>query len=158
MIISWEGNENFTIKTKSKTVKIGKDISLGELKINTPGEYESGGVQIGVIDGMIEILSERMTIAWMKKAKILSDQELEKINGVNVLILGVGGGDFSETKTALEVLRQIEPSVVIPMYKENLEGFLKEEGVKTEPVDQYKFTYTDLPADERKVVVLNPSA
>ncbi len=157
MIISWDGKENFTLKTKNKTVKIGQEIMLGELKITTPGEYESGGVQVEVIDGVTEVLSERMTVAWMKKGKIFSDEELEKLDGINVLLIGVGGGEFTETKTALEVISQIEPAVVIPMYTEDLESFLKAEGQTHESMDQYKVTYTDLPAEERKVVVLNPS-
>ena len=158
MIVSWNGKENFTIKSKNKTVKIGSEISLGELKIATPGEYESGGVQVEVIDGVTEILSERITIAWIKKGKILSDDELERLNGVNVLLVGVGGGEFTETKVALEMISQIEPSVVIPMYIENLDSFLKAEGQTYEAMDQYKFSYIDLPAEQRKIVVLNPSA
>lgn len=157
MIISWLGKENFSLKTRGKTVKIGSEISLGDLKIATPGEYESGGIQIEVIDGIIEILSEKMTIGWIKKAKVLSDQELERLNGIDVLLIGVGGGEFSETKTAIEVINQIEPAMVIPMYEKDLESFVKEEGVTTQSQDQLKFTQNDLPPEERKVIVLNPS-
>lgn len=154
MIITYQGKENFIIKTKSKTVKIGQTISLGELKITTPGEYESGGVQVEVIDGIIEVLSEKMTVAWIKKGRVLKDEELEKLNGINVLLIGTGGGDFTETKTAIDVINQIDPSVVIPM-GETIESFLKEEGISGEGKNQLKFTITDLPAEERKVVVLN---
>jgi len=164
MIISYQGEENYSIKSKSKTVKIGQEISLGELKINTPGEYESGGIQVELRDGIIEVLSEKMTIAWMKKAKTLSESELEKLNGINVLLIGVGGGDFTETKVAMEVINQIDPSIVIPMYHENpandgasLESFTKEEGVKVEGIDQFKFTFIDLPSEERKIIILNPA-
>lgn len=159
MLITYQGKENFTIKTKNKVVKIGEQISLGEIKILNPGEYESGGVQLEVVDGIIEVLSEKMTIAWIKKAKVLSDEELEKLNGINVLLIGVGGsspaGEFTETKTAIEVINQIEPQIVIPMYDENLESFTKEEGVSDGAQDQFKFTQNDLPTEERKVIVLN---
>lgn len=157
MIINWQGQGNFTIKTKSKTVKIGSEISLGELKISSPGEYESGGVQLEIVDGTIEILSEKMTIAWLKKAKILTDNELERLNGIDVLLIGVGGGEFTETKLAMEVINQIDPKVVIPMYEKDLESFTKEEGIQTAGEDQFKFTLNDLPAEERKVVILNAS-
>lgn len=158
MTINWQGKENFTIKTKNKLVKIGSEIALGELKISNPGEYESGGVQMEVIDGMIEIFSERMMVAWFKKAKVLTDTELEKLNGIDILLIGIGGGAFTETKQALEVINQIDPKVVIPMYEKDLDSFLKEEGIKTEGIDQFKFTPNDLPSEERKVVILNPSA
>lgn len=157
MIILWQGKENFLIKTRNKNLKIGEDISLGELKINTPGEYEAGGVQLEVIDGTIEIFSEKMVIAWMKKAKVLSDSELEKLSGIDILLIGVGGGGFTETKQALEVIGQIDPKIVIPMYEKDLESFVKEEGVKAEGQDQFKFTLADLPQEERKVIILNPS-
>ena len=155
MIIVYHGQENFTIKTKGKTVKIGEQIVLGDLKITTPGEYESGGVQVEIIDGIIEVLSERMTVCWMGKAKILSDEELEKINGINILLIGVGGGQFTETKTAIEVINQIEPAIVIPMYSENLDSFLKEEGISPAGQDQFKALISDLSQEERKVVILN---
>ena len=93
----------------------------------------------------------------MKKARTLSDQELEKLNGIDVLLIGVGGGVFTETKTAIEVISQIDPKIVIPMYEENLESFTKEEGINVEGQEQYKFTETDLPQEERKVVILNAS-
>lgn len=155
MIIVYHGRENFTIKTKGKTVRIGEQIVLGDLKITTPGEYEAGGVQVEIIDGIIEVLSERITVCWMKKAKILSDQELERINGINILLIGVGGGEFTETKTAIEVINQIEPAIVIPMYSQNLDSFLKEEGISPTSQDQLKVTFSDLSSEERKVVILN---
>ena len=157
MIITWEGSENFIIKTKNKVVKIGKKILLGDLEINTSGEYESGGVQIETVDGIIEVFSEKMTIAWIKKAKILSDTELEKLSGVDILLIGVGDKEFTETKTAIEVINQIDPKLVIPMYSDDLESFKKAEGVNSEPVDQFKFTINDLPVEERKVVLLTPT-
>lgn len=155
MIINYHGKENFTVKTRGKTLKIGENVSLGDMSIQTAGEYESGGVQLEIIDGIIEILSEKMSVAWMKKAKLLKDEELEKVNGIDILLIGVGGGDFTETKTAIEVINQIEPAVVIPMYSQNLESFTKEEGISISGEDQLKINYNELPQEERKVIVLN---
>jgi len=154
MIISWQGKENFIIKTKNKAIKIGNEIFLGELQITSPGEYESGGVQVEVFDSFVEVCSEKMTIAWAKKAVVLNDQDLERLDGVNVLLIGVGGGEFTETKTALEVIRQIDPQVVIPMYSQNLDEFLKEQEAAPAAIDQYKFSLDDLPTEEIKIVVL----
>jgi len=158
VIISWQGKENFLIRTKNnavKLIKIGKEISLGDLKIVTPGEYESGSVQVEVFDSFVEICSEKITVAWTKKAKVLSNQDLERLDGINVLLIGVGGGEFTETKTALEVIRQIDPQVVIPMYSQNLDEFLKEQEATPGAIDQFKFNLADLPTEEIKIVVLN---
>ncbi len=156
MIINYHGQENFTIKTKNQTIKIGERIALGNLEITTPGEYETGGVQVDVIDGIIEVLTEKMTICWMKKAKALSDEELERMGSINVLLVGVGGGDFTETKNAIDVINQIDPQIVIPMYNQNLESFLKEESV-SETLSLLKLNPGDLVEGERKVFVLNAS-
>ena len=157
MIIKWEGGQDFAIKTKTLSLKIGEKISLGEMIINSPGEYEVGGVQIEVIDGIIEVFAEGMSIAHIKKGKVMSDTALEEISGIDILLIGVGGGEFTETKTALEVISQIEPAIVVPMHKGNLEEFAKEESVATSGKDELKISRGELPVDERQVVVLNPS-
>lgn len=154
MIIQWRGEQNFTIKTKSLTCKIGDKITLGELEITDPGEYEVGGVQLEIIDGIIELYAEGITVGHIRKAKVMTDDELESLNGINILLIGVGGKDFAETKTALEVVGQIDPAVVIPM-GENLEEFIKEEQVKSDPKDEFKISKAELPQDSRQVVVLN---
>jgi hypothetical protein len=153
--IKWEGGQDFIIKTKQMTANIGEKILLGELTISKPGEYEVGGVQIEVIDGIIQVYAEGMSIAHMRKGKVLSDTELENLNGIDILLMGVGGGEFTETKTALTVISQIEPAIVIPMHKGNIEEFAKEEGLSTEGIDELKLSRGDLPTDENKVVVLN---
>ena len=155
MIITWLGGQNFSVKTKNLTVKLGDKIALGELTIENPGEYEVAGVQLEVIDGVVQLYAESMNIGHIKKGKLMSDDELSKMSGIDVLLIGVGGDEFTETKTALEVVGQIDPSVVIPMYEKSLEGFVKEEGAKAAQ-DEFKITRPELPQDEREMVVLNP--
>jgi hypothetical protein len=155
MTIYWDGAENFSIKTKAGITKIGQKIKIGELDIDGPGEYEVGGTQVEVIDGIIEVFAEGMTVGHIKKGKTLSDQDLEKLNGIDILIIGVGGGEFTETKAAMDVISQIEPSVVIPMSKESVDEFIKEEGIKSEGVDEFKVNKNELPVDSRQIVILN---
>ena len=155
MIIKWEGDEDFSIKTKTIAVKIGKKIYLGEMAIESPGEYEVGGVQVEVVDGIIEVFAEGMSIAHIKKGKVFSDTALEEIDGVDILLIGVGGSEFTETKTALEVISQIEPAIVVPMHNGNLDDFVKEESVSKEGIDELKISRGELPVDERQVVILN---
>lgn len=154
MIIHWQGGQNFTIKTKNLTCKIGDKLSLGELEIGGPGEYEVGGVQVEVIDGTIEIYAEGITIGHIKKGKILSDDDLEKLNNINILIIGVGGKDYTETKAANEVIAQIDPQIVIPMGT-NIDEFIKEEQINSPAQNELKIAKADLVEDSRQVVVLN---
>ena len=65
----------------------------------------------------------------------LSDAQIEELGKINILMLPVGGGSSLKASEAAEVMRQLEPNIVIPMhyktpaYKGELEpidAFLKE--------------------------------
>lgn len=157
MIITWQGKQNFLIKTKGVNILLGEKNKLGELDVNEPGEYEVGGVQLEWIDGIVQVYLEGMNVGHIKKGKILSDDEMEKLNGIDVLLIGVGGGEFTETKTAMELISQIDPSIVVPMYSGKLEEFTKEESANDAGQDELKMTKAELPEDSRRVVVLNAS-
>jgi len=153
MTIIWEGADKFSIKTKNLTCKIGSQNKLGELEIPGPGEYEVSGVQMEIIDGIIQVFSEGMTIGHIKKGKVLTDDELEKLNNINILLIGVGGKEYTETKTALEVISQIDPAVVVPMGAD-LEEFIKEENASNKEIEEFKVAKADLLADSLDIVVL----
>jgi len=155
MIITWQGGQKFTIKTKGINVVLSDKPKLGDLVIDEPGEYEVGGVQLDWIDGVVQVYVEGMNVGHMKVGKVLTDDELEKLNGIDVLLLGVGGGDFTETKLALKVITQIDPAVVIPMHGGNVEEFTKEEGGAGAPVDELKITKPELTPDARQIIILN---
>lgn len=157
MIITWQGGHDFTLKTKGTNVVLSDKPKLGELVIDEPGEYEVAGVQLDWIDGVIQVYLEGINVGHIKKGQVFSDEELEKLNGIDILLIGVGGGEFAETKTAVNIVSQIEPSVVIPMYGANLEEFTKQEGSASEPMDEYKVTKADLPVDGRDIIILNAS-
>jgi L-ascorbate metabolism protein UlaG (beta-lactamase superfamily) len=87
---------------------------------------------------------------------VLSAEQVEEIDNVDVLMIPVGGVSTIDASTAAEVVRQLEPSVVIPMHYqtevlkrelEPVDGFLKEMGVK-EVIPQPKLSVTkaNLPA------------
>lgn len=154
MIIEWLGNENFQIKTKGIIIKIGEKKLLGDLEINGPGEYEVGGAQMEVIDGVISVYAEAMTIGHIKKGKVLSDDDLQKLNGIDILLIGVGGGEFTENKIAHDVIAQIDPAVVIPMGKD-IGGFAKTDSQNAQ--DELKISKGELPSEERQMVILNAS-
>jgi hypothetical protein len=156
MIIQWDGGRNFSIKTKALIAKIGEKNKLGDLEIVSPGEYEVSGIQMEIIDGIIEIFAEGIAVGHIRKAKVLSDDDLQKLNGIDILLIGVGGGEFTDTKIAQEVINQIEPSIVIPMYSGSLDDFGKAESAG-EPIPELKISKIELTDEERKTVVLTPS-
>ncbi len=144
----------------------------GEPRLVTgPGEYEIGGVLITGIatfhDGeggkkrgrntvyLIEV--DEVSVCDLGDLRhVLTTEQVEEIGNVDVLLLPVGGVSTINAPTAAEVVRQLEPKVVIPMhYKtpalnrelEPVERFLKEIGVKeVDSQPKLSFTRSSLPA------------
>lgn len=152
----------------------------GEPKlISGPGEYEIGGAlviglatfhdsQKGAKRGkntvyLIEI--DEISICHLGDlGHTLNDEQVEELDDIDVLMLPVGGISTLNAAEAAEVVRQIEPKIVIPMhyqtdtYKGELEPvdrFLKEMGVTDlEPQSRLTVTKSNLPLSTQ-VFLLN---
>ena len=144
----------------------------GEPKLITgPGEYEIRGVLvIGVAtfhDADRGRKRGRNTVYIMEVDEVsvchlgdlghvLTIEQVEEINNVDVLLLPVGGMSTINAPMAAEVVRRLEPKVVVPMhYKtqavsrqlESVERFLREIGVKQlNPQPKLSLTKSSLPA------------
>ena len=146
------------------------------LVIKNPGEYESKGVFVyGIATGAGEESSifvleiEGVQIGYLGgfAKDALNEEQVEKLEGVDILLIPVGGKDVLSARQAIKIINQIEPRIVIPIeytttgYKgprDGVEPFLKEFGaMKAERADKLKIIKKDLPQDETKVIVLTPS-
>lgn len=151
--------------------------------INGPGEYEIKGVfihgttsahdnQQGHERGdntIFFIQTEDLSLAHLGDLgqTQLTDIQLEIIEGVDILIIPVGGTYTIDAKQATSIISQIEPRIIIPMhYKvpglkidklDSVDNFIQEMGVKAEVVDKLKITKKDLPQEETKVIVFRGS-
>ena len=144
--------------------------------IAEPGEYEIGGAFIhGIVwkNGenkgphrlLYRLEIEGISIGFLGGAPTPPPEAvLGALEDIDVLILPVGGGDRLNPKQAAEVVREVEPRMVIPIYyqidgiKEKLataDQFCKEVGAaQRQDGNKLKLTRKDLPADELVVVVL----
>jgi L-ascorbate metabolism protein UlaG (beta-lactamase superfamily) len=95
----------------------------------------------------------------------LTDKDLELIEGADILILPVGGGDLATAKEAVKIIGQVEPRLVIPschkvgmgkIKADDIHTFIKEFGVKPEELDKLKISKRDLPQEDVKLFVLKP--
>lgn len=94
--------------------------------------------------------------------RALSAKEQEALGAVDILLVPAGGGSVLGASAAAELVTQIEPRVVIPMYVNAFEGdgfaesaaFVREIGAPTETLTKYKITRAALPAEDMQVVVL----
>ena len=146
--------------------------------ISAPGEYEVNGVSIigvpsfhdsqkGAERGKNTIFLynlEEMGVCHLGDlGHSLSDDELNKLNQVDVLMVPVGGIFTIDARKAVEIINQIDPKIVIPMHYQDgagsklapLENFVKEIGMAPEKVDMLKMVKANLPEEERKLIVFN---
>lgn len=146
--------------------------------IEGPGEYEVGGAQIigipafhdkskGQERGKVTLYQIKMDglslVHLGDLGEKLSDQQIEELNGVDILMIPVGGIFTIDPPTASEVVTQLDPKIVIPMHylvpglKSNLlplGNFLKEMGKEdTKPQSKLVITKDKLP-EEMEVAVL----
>lgn len=139
------------------------------LVIESPGEYEIGDFAISGIAATRHIDTEKdekiatiyrieandIRIALLGNiAPKLSEEQLETIGVVDMLILPVGGGGYTlDATSAATLVRQIDPKVVIPVHyadgalsyevpQDELSVFTKELGAPTEKVAKYKLKST----------------
>jgi L-ascorbate metabolism protein UlaG (beta-lactamase superfamily) len=154
----------------------------GEPKIvERPGEYEIGGVLIIGISTfhdkekgekrskntvyLLEI--DEVTVCHLGDlGHVLTGEQVEAIDDVDVLLLPVGGVATINASTAAEVVRQIEPKIVIPMHYKTpalkmeldpVDKFLKEIGAKqVEPLPKLSVSKSNLPASTQVVLLDYP--
>lgn len=135
------------------------------ITINSPGEYEVGDFSIrGVAARRHTDTAETWPMATIYRLETsefrigilghieskLSDDQLEAIGVVDILVVPVGGNGFTlDPHDAAALTRQIDPKVVIPVHYEDgrvkyevpqlpLEQFTKELNLPVETVDKYK--------------------
>lgn len=184
MEIIWHGQFCFTLKGNGATIvtdpfdpKIKADVvTMSHRKedhgieastvFDWPGEYESKGILITLIstDEKEENLAAHFEMDGVKICHLgnlngkLSDAALEMIGDVDILLIPVGGGEALDSKTAHEVIEQLEPRVVIPMNFKDAGPFMKAAGTHEEPRESFKIkTRAELPEETTIFVQLLPS-
>jgi len=151
--------------------------------ISGPGEYEVKGVFIqGIsafhddkdgkergINTIYVFEAEDMKFCHMGDfgQKQLTDEQLEKIEAIDVLMIPVGGTYTINSSEAQKIIQQIEPKIVIPMHYalpkldvelEGVDKFLKAMGKdKIAPIDKLTVKSSTLPKEgAMEVVILQP--
>lgn len=143
-----------------------------------PGEYEVKGIKIvGVAtfhdnekgakrgrNTVYQIKMDNLTLVHLGDlGHKLETEDVEKLNGVDILLIPVGGDFTLDAKAASKVVAQFEPKVVIPMHYQapkltfplaSVNKFLEEMGQeKVSP--QAKLTVSpDKISEELQVIVL----
>ncbi len=141
------------------------DFSFTETVIEFPGEYEIGGLKIkgyevageGTADKLKSVYvvqMDELNLCFLGKiTKTPKEITLDKLENVDILFLPVGS-PYLSFKEAAELVKELEPKIVIPTEGKNVENFIKEfgEGVKLE--DKLTIKKKDLEADKTKAIWL----
>jgi L-ascorbate metabolism protein UlaG (beta-lactamase superfamily) len=160
-----------------------KAVSGSPFLIEGPGEYEVKGVYIKGIPAFHDNSSGkergRITIFTIETEELkichlsdfgqaeLTEQQLEEIGEVNVLMSPVGGVYTVGPKEASRIINQIEPQIIIPMHYripklkeklEELDKFLKVMGIKNqEYLNKLSIKKRDISEEKSKVIALKPN-
>ncbi len=146
--------------------------------IDGPGEYETKDVFIEgfsvssekekSLNTIYTIETEEVRICHLGafNQKELTDEQIEKIGEIDILMIPVGGNDTIEAKEAIKIMSRIEPKITIPMHYqipklkmklEEVDKFLKATGVKKiEPLSKLSIKKKNISSEEAKIIVLNP--
>ena len=94
----------------------------------------------------------------------LSSEQVEKIDGIDVLFIPVGGKVTIDAKKAAKVVAAINPKIVVPMHYKNskmdidpVEAFLSEIGKEPKKVSELKIKKKEL-GEDLEVYVLAPKS
>lgn len=181
------------VELGSKAVTKSGDIALftqptdkvnpdAKISIDSPGEYEISSFSVYGIPARSHMDEENQKTATMYKIIAggisvavlghifpnLSDDQLERIGMVDVLMVPVGGNGYTlDPVGALSVIKKIEPKIVIPTHfdmkgieypvpQQSLEQALKELGMETaQTTSKLKLKPADL-TDALQLIVLEP--
>ena len=153
--------------------------SYGRVTIDMPGEYEVNNLSVvGVaaarmIDHeepskttMYRVAFPELTVAVLGHISFsLTDEQLESLGVIYVLIIPVGGGGYTlDAHHAVEIVNKIDPKVIIPTHyadeqvtyevpQDSLEPFIKELGAAHEVTAKWKVKNGALP-EVRTVIEL----
>ena len=151
--------------------------------IDSPGEYSVSGIQIEGIDSFHDknngtergrntifiIKSEDLKICHLGDlGHTLSEDQVEKIGEIDILMIPIGGTYTISPKEAEEVVGQIEPKIVLPMHYaikgleikniEDEKAFCAEVGSCVEKnVAKLNIKKKDLEEIESKIILLSVS-
>jgi len=157
-----------------------KAVSGNPFLIEGPGEYDVKNVFIEGIPSFHDdsrgkergentiyvIESEDLRICHLGDLgqKELTEQQLEKIGDVDILMIPVGGIYTISAQEAGEIMSQLEPHITIPMHYalpnlkiklDPISKFLKALGLKSlPPMKKLSIKKKDIASDEAKIIIL----
>jgi L-ascorbate metabolism protein UlaG (beta-lactamase superfamily) len=179
-----------TLKEKTNSPTTDKDIVLktnkelkyaegGSFIIQSAGEYEVSEVSVTGIASKLHFDESKTSIIYSihvggfsiaiigHTVGDLSDQQLEKLGVVDILVIPVGGNGYTiDTVAAIKLIKEIEPKIIIPTHydesglnyevpQKSLDEFKKAYGTSdVESLEVLKLKDPSLLSDKTQLVIL----
>ncbi|BFD25283.1 MAG: MBL fold metallo-hydrolase [Candidatus Parcubacteria bacterium] len=141
--------------------------------IDCAGEYDTTGVLVEGIDSYPEEATAKnlpadnliyrveiddiSVVHLGALSRPLTDDQLGKLSGVDVLLVPIGGDKMIDSSQAAAVVARIEPRLVIPIGYDGeaqVEKFVKQLGVAPTREEKLRLSKRDLPQEEMELVIL----
>ncbi|MBD3244531.1 MAG: MBL fold metallo-hydrolase [Candidatus Moranbacteria bacterium] len=158
-----------------------KELDKGFFYINNPGEYSYKGVNVkGIqtyhdeekgrsrgLNTVYVIENEKLKVCHLGDlGHTLSQKQADEIGSIDILMIPVGGTYTINPKQAVEIVKLIEPSIIIPMHfnqkdlqlsgLEEVEKFYNELGKQPkETVEKLNINANNLNPEETEVIAFN---
>lgn len=144
----------FALKKGAEIIVLGDEITIGSLKIDSPGEYDIAQVEIhSTVSGIYYLEIEGIEIAYVAQLESTpAEKETEKEGGVDLVMARVG--ETTKPELLRKLISQLEPNAVVVRDAGGLASFCKLEGGCSDPVDKFNATKKDLNPEKQALVVL----
>ncbi|MEI6477370.1 MAG: hypothetical protein WCO52_00015 [bacterium] len=153
MVISRQGDNGVSIKTKTETVTIGDGVQIGSFKIPGAGEYDVATIQCEAQNlakaTVYFIRSEELTVVFLSEV----DTDVTKVDdasNTDILIVDLRSDtDVADLKSVLKVL---EPGYLLLTGSKADASFLSTLGLPAYESSTLKVSRTSLPMEGTQLV------
>jgi len=136
--------------------------------ITSAGEFDINGISIkGVqikkestekfIKSVFSVSFEDIKLCFLGHlSEDIDSKEIEKLGQVQILFLPVGSPPFLSSQKASKIIKQIEPSIIIPSFhqKDSEKELLEELGQKGESSEKLTIKSKDIPEKGSQIIIL----
>lgn len=156
MQITWKGGKSLEIKVKDATITTGDTVVINDIVLPGPGEYEVAGVQVfGIAPEIYFFRADEIACAYFDGInRSLTDEEVSSLTDASIIFIPVGGKGVLDPKKATEIIKLLEPTIVIPIEADDFTDFCKVGGGCEEPIASYKITKQQLESMEGQTLVV----
>ncbi len=151
-----------------RTIAPGNISGTEDGEIAFAGEYETKGIEVEgwnvPEESTAKFMKTAYAVTWEEMrivflghlAKFPGSELLEKMGEPDILVLPAGAEHFLSAADAAKLVKQLEPSFVLPSFAKNGNELAKALGQKAAPEEKLVFKKKDLISGQCKVVILEP--